>query len=154
MTMHVDPDRGPTRGARQDLNPGEQRELMRELSVRGSRTLRSIAEEWNLGYMSLRHFAQGHRREIAAIAADLEDKFAGMWMADKEDRITAYMEEYHNSLNTSDPGHFEQAQVRLECIRAVAEELGQIPGRGAIVITPIRHIYVGMTTEEVQEMFS
>lgn len=140
---------GRPRFARQDLNFHEKRELCRVLATRGETTMRSIATEWNLDYKTLQYFNRAHAREIHAIAADVENKFAGQWMADKEKRIAAYMEEWE-LLNTSKyRNHHEWSKARQAALRAVAEELGQLPGRGGVVIMPVQHLYVGIDPAEV-----
>lgn len=63
---------------------------------------------------------------IEEIRANLEDKFAGMWIAQKEARVAEYQADADRFANTDDPA---LARVRQAALRNVAEELAQLPNR-------------------------
>lgn len=138
------------RGARRDLDPGEKRALCRALATVGSRPLTELAEEWGVTYQSLLMFKRDHAREIDAIAADLDNKFAGLWIADKEARVEAYMREYMRLDQSDYKNHHEWSKARQAALRAVAEELGQLPGRGGLVVIPAEHVLIGVDVEDLK----
>lgn len=139
------------RGARRDLDPGEHRALCRVLAtLPPDRTITSVADEWNLSNQSLTYFKRDNAREIAAIAEDLDNQFAGQWVADKQARIEAYMREYDILNKHKYHDHHEWSKARQAALRAIAEELGQIPGRGGVTINVAQHMVIGVEVEDLQ----
>jgi hypothetical protein len=132
-----------------DFAPWELRQLLRDLAM-FSEGGKALAAMYNVSVGSLEVCKHRHKREIEEIRLDLENKFAGMWIANKEMRIAAYMAEFEN-LNESDyRNHHEWSKARQACLKAVAEELGQLPGRANIIVIPVQHIVVGVNTEDLK----
>lgn len=138
------------RGARRDLNPLEKRDLVRALATLGDRPLSELADEWDLSYESLRIFRRERAREIRAVAEDLDDQFAGLWIANKQARIAAYMDEFEIAMKNKNMSHHEWIKTRAALLRAVADELGQIPGRGGLIVVPVEHVIVNIDVEELK----
>ena len=132
-----------------DLHPWEVRQLLRELAT-WSGLMQELADKWNMSRSTLDMYKSRHKAEIAAIQADLENQFAGMWIANKEARIAALAEMYESARSHKYANHHEWIRASESLLRSAAEELGQIPGRGSIVVIPVQHILVSIDLEELK----
>ena len=125
------------------LRPWDVRQLIRDLAVAEvPRTV--LADKFGVVPSYITKFAKQHAREIDDIKADLDDAFAGMWAANKEARIRAYQNDYEMALDAPNASHHEWIGKRTAILRAVADELGQMPGRAGVIITPVTHIIEGV----------
>jgi hypothetical protein len=112
--------------------PGIRRKLIHELA-RGEKTQVQLADEYGVVPSSITEFKQRHVDRIAEVAQALEDEFAGLWIAQKSERLDQLQELYEGD---DDP---ERVRLRKELLRAAAEELGQIPNRATINLAqPVR----------------
>jgi hypothetical protein len=155
MTVAI-PEPSPTlvhrRGAstgrsnRDHLMPGQVRELCRDLAT-GEQTKVQLARKYRISNPCITKFSKVHAREIDAIKANLDDEFAGLWIASKANRIQAYQEDLEASADGDYGTQYEQIRTRAQILRQVAEELGQLPSRGAAVSGEIKHVLKGVDLE-------
>lgn len=117
----------------------------------------AIARQYDVTAQSIREFAQRHADVIATMKANLADEYAGMWIADKRERLLRYQntaEILERQIEAVDQGRTEVVGVveadedgetaladdvsgplsRLtralnNTLKAVAEERGQLPTR-------------------------
>lgn len=113
-------------------------------------TEQMVADEFMVTIASLKMFKQSYAREIDAIRGDLDNKFAGIWLADKEARLYAYAEEFIIARSNPNMSHHEWIKTRAAILRAVADELGQIPGRSGILVVPVEHVIVNIDLEDLK----
>jgi hypothetical protein len=123
--------------------PWERRALCRELAV-GEVTGAALARKYDVTRQAISAFKKRHAAEIDAIKADLDNEFAGLWIAQKSARIAAYQADLEASEGGGFGSHFEQIRTRTQVLKAVAEELGQLPPRATITIVPVQHILEGV----------
>lgn len=64
-------------------------ELQRELAV-GTVTHAELAKKYGCARSGISTFAKKYQSVIADIAADLDNRYAGLWIADKDKRVAAY----------------------------------------------------------------
>jgi hypothetical protein len=108
--------------------------LLRDLAE-GALTYDAMAEKHGLSNKSsVAHYAKHYAEEIAAMRENLEDEWAGIWVADKKKRIQEYqaiVEEIEEDLrvNGQDTG---LQRARMTALKSIAEELGQLPSRVVI----------------------
>jgi hypothetical protein len=97
--------------------------LIRLLAV-GELTQAELAEEFGVTQPSIAAFKKRNLAEIQHVKANLEDEFAGLWIARKKDRV-AELEDIAERFARPglDPKH---AQIRLRALRQASEELGQL----------------------------
>lgn len=133
-----------------DLPAWEQFQVKRELAGEGSKTVQQIAEAHGISYGGLRKWKHDHKAEIAVIAADLANPFAGLWIADKANRIDAYMRDADRLEHADDVTYAEAARTRATILKQVAEELGQLPGRVSLVVQPVIHVIEGVDVEALK----
>lgn len=146
------------------VRTSEQRKVMR----------RELSDKWCMSVQHLDAFERRNRGTITAIESEImrggDIRFAGLWMARQEARIAAYQQAYEElgselmmSLESRDDdgteygSHFEQIRtrsdirkVRMQILRAVAEELGQLPPRQTVVVVPVQHVVVGVDVEALK----
>lgn len=107
-----------------------------------------IARRYGVTRQAITQFAQRHAREIEEIRERLDDEFAGQWIAEKRARIDALQAEYEAAMQGRLAGHHEWIKTRTAILRAVAEELGQIPNRSSVQVTGIvTHRLIGVDIE-------
>jgi predicted transcriptional regulator len=131
------------------LNGSTGRQLVRDLAA-GEVRRAQLARQLGVSASAVTQFAQKHEREIEAIKARLQDEFAGLWIADKAERIASYQADLEMSLDSDRPTHFEQIRTRTQIKQAVAEELGQLPPRTQVVVQAITHIIENVNLEDLR----
>jgi hypothetical protein len=123
----------------------------------GGRSNAQLAREYDVAAVSIREFALRHKAVIDEMKANLADEYAGMWIADKRERLLRYQntaEILERQIEAVDQGRTEVVGVveadedgetaladdvsgplsRLtralnNTLKAVAEERGQLPTR-------------------------
>jgi predicted transcriptional regulator len=111
--------------------------LVRELAT-GEHSQVDLAARHGVTQSAISRFASKHAELIADVAAKLDDQFAGLWAADKAARIAVLQQQVADIADTmGDPdaaakagvGAAEMHRVQQQALRAIADELGQIPAR-------------------------
>lgn len=100
-------------------------ELMRLLAT-GEHSVSDLAVMYESAEGTIRQFRERHKVQIAEIVANMEDQFAGLWIAKKENRIAEYQSQAEKFRDADDPKLVARTQTAL---RSVAEELGALPQR-------------------------
>lgn len=114
--------------------------MCRDLAL-GERTQTDLAAEYGVSKQAISKFAKRHQRRIDEIKAHLDDEWTGLWIADQRKRIEAYQGDYEL---VAASGFHEHVKSRTAILKAVAEELGQLPGRTTVSVTPVIHIIEGV----------
>lgn len=135
--------------SRVSLQPWEQHKLMRELAI-GERTSADLGREYGMAASGIRAFKARNLAQIEAIAADLGNELAGLWIADKGQRLAAYQADYEMTLESDKATHHEWVKARTGILHNVAEETGQLPARTTVAVTSVTHVLVGIDPEELR----
>lgn len=114
-------------------------ELMRALAT-GEHTQVELARRYDADQSSISYFASRHAEEIADIRARLDDEFAGLWIAAKRSRIAEYQQQVDDIAELLSGAEDKRANVNYAevvrtaqaALKAVAEELGQLPTRAQV----------------------
>jgi hypothetical protein len=125
------------------LTPWDRRQLARDLAE-DVVSRRKLATRYGVSHQYLTKFARQHATEIDAMRDRIGDEFAGQWIADKQARIAAYQADYEAALDHPHFDHHEWLKARTQILHAVAEELGALPPRAAVMIVPVTHIVQGV----------
>lgn len=101
-------------------------QLIRELAV-GDKTSQELGEKYGVTDGAIRMFAQRHLPTIEQVRANLDDEFAGLWLAEKKNRIAEYEGDI-GVINEALDGQADEKLLRtkLAVMRQSAEELGQL----------------------------
>lgn len=145
QAQHDDPFRPPKPPAvagSVGRRPWERRQLCRELAT--GQTHRALGKKYGVTHQAITAFAKRHAAEIDAIKADLDDEFAGLWIANKQARLAALQADFELSADGEYAGHYEHIRTRTQLARAIAEELGQLPPRATVAIVPVQHLLEGV----------
>jgi transposase-like protein len=111
--------------------------LIRELA-KGEHTQAELARRHGVSREAMSKFTQRHAERIADVASKLDDEFAGLWVAEKANRLAVLQHQVEQIADTmGDPdaaakagvGAAEMHRVQQQALRAIADELGQIPAR-------------------------
>lgn len=128
------PQAGPQRSGYLE-RPGRRRRLQREIAV-GEKTMRQLAREYGVDVKSITKFRDRHEAVIADMRQAIDDEFAGLWIAQKAERLSEMTELYGDGVSPRD------RETKLSVLRHAAEELGQIPNRTTIDFTQPVHVVI------------
>jgi hypothetical protein len=120
--------------------------LIREFAL-GEKTGRTLAAEYGVSVTSISNFKRKFGMEIEEVRNNLADEFAGVWVAKKLDRIRQYQEAAEKMADGRSPRNQE---VLVTILKAVAEELGQLPARTQVSVSTENVTYqiVGVSVED------
>lgn len=138
------------------VNRGDQRgiprwrvhEVCRHLATEDI-TRAELARQFNVTRGAITRFADRHARRIDEIKANLDDEFAGIWLAHKSTRLAALQADYEQAAEHVNAGHHEWIRVRAAIAHQIAEEVGQLPARGVAVSGTVRHELVGVDLDDL-----
>lgn len=128
------------------LTPFDRREIQRALAD-GTEKRAAIARRFGVTAGYITQFAKTYAREIDDIKRDLDNEFAGLWIASKVNRVLAYQAEYARLSSDPKASHHEWAKARLQALHQAAEELGQLPPRATLTVIPVVHVLEGVDPE-------
>jgi hypothetical protein len=110
-------------GEREPLEkPWRKRSVMRDCAL-GDMTIVQLAEKYEVSNTAITDFKRRYREEIQAIIDDAENEFAGIWIASKEQRLSAYRDLWERAWEDEDFSLCSKIE------KQVAEEMGHLPGR-------------------------
>jgi hypothetical protein len=147
------PAKALTRKPKTMIPPWRKLALMRELAD-PQRTQLDMAREYGVVPSVITDFKQKNAGAIAKIKANVDDKYAGLWVADKLNRIATYEAdieaiEAKAQRDGATMAEADMLRVKGSFLRAVAEELGQLPAKVNVTVTPVEHIIIGVNPEEL-----
>jgi len=108
--------------------------LLRELAE-ADKPQSALARKYGVSQPRISQINTEHRERIEAIRADIDNEFAGLWIADKSNRLEYYQADLE-SINEKlaefaelNEDAYAWIRLRDKLLRAAAEELGQIPNK-------------------------
>lgn len=143
--------------------------LIRALAV-GAKSQEELAQQHEVTQGAISHFAKRHAEEIAHVAANLEDEYAGLWIADSKERLTRYMDDVEkiDAIHTRHFEWFEESNgldeeamplpvpldaallgAKQRALKAAAEERGQLAPTRFDVAQTVRYEVAGVDPEEL-----
>jgi hypothetical protein len=121
--------------ATRDENVRPRRNHLEKTPIRG-RLIRDLAAgEQNQGELAVKYgcstaaislFKKRHLYEIDRVREAQLDEYADVWVAKKVERLRAYQGKVEDMIDGHSPRH---AEVLVTILKAVAEELGDLPAR-------------------------
>lgn len=122
--------------------------LIRELAT-GTKTQVVLADEYGVAEHSITRFKRRHLTEIQEVQADIENKFASLWIAQKEYRLAELQHDVDEIGDTRDP---EMMRNKHTALKQAAEELGQLPSRFNMQVNtaPITYKIEGVDLEQLR----
>ncbi len=130
----LDPaDRSRTRPAtRGHLERGwVKHRLIRDFAL-GEKSGVQLSEQYGVSTNAISQFKKKFGLEIEEVRNNLADEYAGVWVAQKLERIREYQEAADKMAKGSSP---RNAEVLVSILKAVAEELGQLPARTQVNVS-------------------
>lgn len=121
--------------------------LVRDFAL-GEKNQKELAEIYGVSQTSISQFKRRHSLEIDEVRNNLADQYAGVWVARKLDRIR----EYQNAAEKMASGESARSQeVLVSILKAVAEELGDLPARTQVNISNENVTYeiVGVSVDDI-----
>lgn len=137
-------------------HPAIKLKLIRELALSG-KTQRQLAEEYGVVESSMTEFKQRNADAVNAVREDAANEFAGIWIADKANRVMAYKEQVEFIQDRIEQGLEDDPVASLKVVqaglKAVAEEMGQLTARVAVqadVTAKVNYRVEGVDTEALK----
>jgi transcriptional regulator with XRE-family HTH domain len=142
---------GANKAGRMPLGGLVKRQVIRDVALSGM-SQAAIAEKYGVSQPAISQFAKRNAEEIEAVRAKADDEFAGLLIAQKQNRLAAYQDLYEVALKpqpkispsgklvkewiTDEDGNqveviVQEVDVRAaaQMLKQAAEELGQLPNR-------------------------
>lgn len=121
--------------------------LLRDLAI-GEKTGVQLGEQYGVSRTSISNFKRKYHLEVEEVRNNLADEYAGVWVAQKMARI----QEYQEAAEKMAAGHSPRNQeVLVSILKAVAEELGQLPARTQVQVNTAEVTYqvIGINPEDL-----
>lgn len=121
--------------------------LIRDFAL-GEKTGQELARQYGCSSTSISQFKKRHALEIEEVRNNLADEYAGVWVAQKLERIREYQEAAEKMARGESARNQE---VLVSILKAVAEELGQLPARTQVNVSNENVTYeiVGVSLEDL-----
>lgn len=121
--------------------------LIRDFAL-GEKTGVELAAIYGVSQNSISKFKKRYALEIEEVRNNLADEYAGVWVANKLDRIRQYQEAAEKM---ADGKTARSTEVLVGILKAVAEELGQLPARTQVNVSTETTVYeiVGLSSEDI-----
>lgn len=121
--------------------------LIRDFAL-GEKTGRELAVIYGCSVSSISLFKKRYSMEIEEVRNNLADEYAGVWVAQKINRVREYQQAAEKMANGSSP---RNAEVLVSILKAVAEELGQLPARTQVNVSTETTVYeiVGISSDDI-----
>ena len=122
--------------------------LIRDFAL-GEKSGRDLALEYGVSQTSISAFKKRNAMEIEEVRNNLADEYAGVWVAQKINRIREYQSAAEKMASGTAPRNQE---VLVSILKAVAEELGQLPARQQVNVSTENVTYqiVGIDVGDLQ----
>lgn len=116
--------------------------LIRDIAL-GEKTGKDLSRIYGVSENSITNFKKRHGLEIEEVRNNLADQYAGVWVAQKLARIQEYQQAAEKMAKGDSP---RNAEVLTTILKAVAEELGDLPARQQVNVSTenVTHIVVGI----------
>lgn len=121
--------------------------LIRDLAL-GEKNGEQLGQIYGCSRSAISMFRSRYSLEIEEVRNNLADEYAGVWVAQKLERIR----EYQNAAEKMAEGNTPRnAEVLVSILKAVAEELGQLPARTQVNVSTEQVTYqiVGVDPEDI-----
>jgi hypothetical protein len=128
----------------------------------GEKTQVEIAAQFGCAQNTVSDFAKKYAERIAVVRDKLDDDFAGLWIADKAQRLAEYEDDVQKIGELIEASENDSAIVKAQlgtlfrakqaAVRAAAEELGSLPSRQELRIQsePVTYRIEGVNTEDLK----
>jgi hypothetical protein len=104
--------------------------LIRDMALE-EKTGAELARIYGVSPAAISLFKKRHLHEVEEIRENLADEYAGVWVARKLERIRSYQDAAEKMSSGESP---RQAEVLVGILKAVAEELGDLPARQQVTV--------------------
>ena len=121
--------------------------LIRDFAL-GEKSGQELSEIYGVSATSISNFKKRHALEIEEVRNNLADEYAGVWVAQKMARIQEYQQAAEKMASGASPRNQE---VLVTILKAVAEELGQLPARTQVNVSQENVTYeiVGISPDDI-----
>jgi hypothetical protein len=121
--------------------------LIRDFAL-GEKTGAQLALQYGVSATSISAFKKRNAMEIEDVRNNLADEYAGVWVAQKMARIAEYQQAAEKM---ADGKSARNQEVLVSILKAVAEELGQLPARTQVQVNTQNVTYeiIGIDPEDL-----
>lgn len=121
--------------------------LIRDFAL-GEKSGRELSVQYGVSQTSISAFKKRYSMEIEEVRNNLADQYAGVWVAQKIERVREYQNAAEKMADGSSP---RNAEVLVSILKAVAEELGDLPARTQVNVSTETTVYqvVGISEDDI-----
>lgn len=121
--------------------------LIRDFAI-GEKTGLELSKQYGVSQNSISAFKKRHTLEIDEVRDNMADQYAGVWVAQKLDRIREYQVAAEKMASGQSP---RSQEVLTSILKAVAEELGDLPARTQVQVSTENVTYqvIGINPEDL-----
>jgi hypothetical protein len=134
--------------------------MLKKDLAEGKESQTFLARKYGCDQAAVSRFKTENADEIAELRAKVDDAYAGLWIADKKARVAYYQDDVEivttliDNVGTGVRSNKEAAELlraRAAALKAVAEELGDLPVRVKLEggANPVRHVLEGVDTQDL-----
>lgn len=126
-------------------------QLIRQLAL-GELSQTRLGELYGVSQASISRFATRHAADIEQVRWNLAEKVQQgaehLWVVGKQNRLAEYQDVAERMGSMSTP---RAQEIRMQALRNVAEELGDLPARTNVQIdqTTVQYEIVGVSLEDI-----
>lgn len=136
-------------GERDPLEKPWVRRALQEDLAKQAGTQAALARKYGVSQPAITKFKKRHAARIQEIQDNAADKYAGILLAQQQNRIELYEQMIEDALEAGD---LKSRQLAARLARQMAEELGHLPGRVTLageVGTTTKYVIEGVTQEDL-----
>lgn len=121
--------------------------LMRELAI-GEKKNYQLAKAYGVSTPAISEFKRRHKGEIEEVKEKMADEYVGLWVASKLSRLAVYQEAAEKMAKGYTP---RDAEVLVGILKAVAEELGDLPARTQVQVNTgdVTYAVIGIDPDDL-----
>lgn len=98
----------------------------------------ALGVKYGVSRQAIVKFKSRHLAEVQSVRTQMDDQYAGAWIADKMARLGAYQEAAERMMDGRSP---RSAEVLVNILKGAAEELGQLPARTQVQVNTANVTY-------------
>lgn len=121
--------------------------LLRDLAI-GEKKNYQLAKAYGVSAPAISEFKKRHRGEIEEVKEKMADEYVGLWVASKLSRLATYQEAAEKMAKGHSP---RDAEVLVGILKAVAEELGDLPARTQVQVNTgdVTYAVIGIDPDDL-----
>lgn len=117
--------------------------------VTGSPTQAELARRFGITRSAVTQWKKRHKALIEQTRASIDTEWTAIYLSEKLSRLWALQQDFELSTEQANSGSPDHIRVRMALLRAIAEELGDLP-RTSVMVVPVQHQLIGVDIDQLR----